>query len=744
MAGQIILMREFLVVFYGNEISIAVILSAWLFWGAFGSYALGRFADRLTHRITLYSFCLFALSIILALSILAVRFIRPFLNIEPGEIIGLLPMAGFSFVILAPFCAVLGFMFSLGCRIVGAEADAAAVRPAKVYVLEATGSILSGILVSFLLISFLNPFEAAGIFCLLNALAAFLLLLSSPQKDKLKQLAGGFLLIIFFSLSAMFLLKGWQCLDRLSLEREWSGYELLESKNSIYANITVTKRSGQRSFFENGLHFFTVPDEANCEEAAHFALLEHPDPKRVLLIGGGAGGLLEEILKHPVEHVDYLELDPAVIAMAERHLSPEELYPLKDNRVLIRHIDGRYFVKTTPDKYDCVIVYLGDPYTAQLNRYYTVEFFQEVRRILSDSGIISFGLSSSESYIGREQAEFLRSIYFSLGKVFEDIKVIPGDTAYFLGCRKKGVLTYNYHTLLGRAKDRGLELKYVREYYLFSRLSPEKIAYATAVVMSDEKVKLNYDFRPVSYYYDMVFWLSRFRDSRVMNILKAMNEKVIWPVVFVVCAGILIFGLLGKNTRLKRSVLLISVFFAGFSAMALQLIIILSFQVIYGYIYYKIGLVLAAFMAGLALGGIWLIRIMPRIKEEEITLFKRLQFGLAIYPLVLLLVLKWLASGKGFLSWAGANVIFIILPAIPGFIIASQFVLANKIYLSGRKEVAGVAGLTYASDLLGSCLGALLTAVFLIPLLGIMQACVLLAAVGFTVLMLVLAGLKNN
>jgi spermidine synthase len=172
------------------------------------------------------------------------------------------------------------------------------------------------------------------------------------------------------------------------------------------------------------------------------------------LIGHGAGELTEELLKEPVKRIDYVELDPAIVTMTENYL-PESYYKaLEDSRVSIKNTDGRFFVKNTPDKYDCVIVRVGDPYTAQINRYYTVEFFDEVKRVLKEGGILSLALGSSESYISAPLGELLSSIYLSLKDVFSACLVIPGDTAYFIASDKSGYMTVDHNILEERVRER--------------------------------------------------------------------------------------------------------------------------------------------------------------------------------------------------------------------------------------------------------------------------------------------------
>ena len=739
---QIIFMREFLVVFYGNEITIGFIFAGWFIAGSLGSWLLGRFSDKINPKIVVFSLCQIGLSILLPLSILEIRSIKSILHFGSGEVIPLLPMFLSSFLILLPVCLLLGFMFSLSSRIYDIKSDIIAAKIGMVYFLEAMGSIIGGLLVSFILIRLLNSFQIMAILSLLNISGAILLqTLSESKKTRLV-----FIAVFTGSLIAsllIWLFNGWDDLQQKSLKLQWKGYELLASENSIYGNIAVTKSRSQRSFFYNGVHLYTLPDQLTSEEAVHFALLEQPKPAKILLVGGGVGGLLEEVLKHPAKKVDYLELDPMIIRMAQSYLPKEEYRFLRDRRVEVKNLDGRLFIKSTNNKYDCVIVHLGDPSCAQMNRYYTVEFFREVKRVLNDGGILSFALTSSESYISRQLKDFLKSIYASLREVFSDVKVIPGDTAYFLVCDKPGLLTYDYKILEERAKERNLDIKYVREYYLFSKLSPQKINSTENALQPQKLVKANYDFRPISYYYDMVFWAAHFKDSFLSRILEAATESKIWKIVFGICGLILLFGLISvkKKTELRRRATLLSIMTTGFTQMVIQIAILLSFQIIYGYVYYKLGLIITAFMAGLGMGSLWIIRIMPKLKKD-LNLLIWAQLAICIYPLTLPGILLWLSnSSAGAISWLGSNVLFLFLPIIAGFIGGFQFPLANKIYLGNeKKDIGKVAGLSYGMDLFGSCLGAFLTAIFLIPILGIPKTCWVAAVINFIVLALLTFG----
>ena len=740
MIAQIVIMREFLIVFYGNEISIGFILGSWLIWGAIGSWSLGIFADKTKSKLDLFLTCQLVLSLLLVLDILAIRSIKLYFNFVPGEIVGAIPMFVSSFFIIAPICMLLGFMFSLGCRIYQARSTEIAEGIGLAYSLESIGALAGGALLSFILIHFFNSITISIILGLLNILAASYLQFQL-RKGRLGMLFIVAFLAIVVAVLVLWLFKAWDDLDDYSRKRQWQGYEVLEAKNSIYGNIMVTKRNSQYSFFDNGLHLYSVPDELTSEEAIHFALLEHKDPKDLLLIGGGVGGLIGQMLKHPIRSIDYLELDPVIIEMAAKYLPAKEYEPLKNPKVSIYNLDGRFFIKNAHSahkKYDCIITHLGDAYTAQLNRYYTIEFFKEVKSVLREDGVFSFALSSSESYISPELGQYLRSVYLGLKKVFKDVLVIPGDTAYFLACDKEGVLTYDYNILMNRVKERNLDLKYVREYYLFSKFSPRLLSYNESVLLQNDQVKLNYDFHPSTYYYNMTFWLMRFSDSSFRKILKAANFKNVVSVIFDICILVILVSLIKmrKNKDFYKKASLMVLLTTGFSSMAIQIILLFSFQIIYGYVFYKIGVLLTVFMAGLATGSFCMTLLMKHLKRP-LNILILSSFLFCILPLGLPVFLSWIStSSKEIISGLGANVIFPLLSVIFGLLAGVQFPIVNKMYLVNKQEVGQIAGLTYGVDLLGSCFGAFLTGIILIPTLGIFGSCFVIAVINLSVLII--------
>ena len=738
LASQIVLMRELMVVFYGNELSLGITLAGWLFWVAMGSWGIGRFfVERIRHKLAFFVFAELLLALFLPASIFAARAIPLLLKTSPGEIIGLLPMTYSSLVILAPTCLLLGFLFVLGCRIYAPKEREGPEHIGYVYVLEAIGATAGGLLSSLLLIRLLPPLYIMLGIGLVNLGVAFSLTWFLEEKKSLLLLPISILILVGLGIFSFGKVGN---LRQASLNLRWRTYQLLTSRNSIYGNLVVTEKDNTYSFFNNGLYNFTVPDKLTSERIAHFALLEHPQPRKVLLIGGGVSGVLKEILKHPVEKVDYLELDPLMITLAKEYLYSTEEYALDDRRVEVKNIDGRLFLKRTSDKYDIVIVNLPEPFTAQINRFYTVEFFKATKRILKEKGILFFGITSSPNYISEEQQNLLVSLNESLKKVFAEVRVIPGDTNYFLGCKSKGVLTLDYQRLMERLNERKVKAKYVREYYLASELSDERIDYLEGKLLPLPKVMLNYDFRPISYYYDMVLWSTHFKFT-LAKIFKKISPKGIYVVaILIYCAILLPIWLRKSRNEVRPVAVLTAVATTGFAEITFQVLTLLSFQIIYGYVYYKLSIILTSFMIGLIFGGWWASKIIEKGRGSFLN-FIQAQICICIYPLILPLIFLGFAGSSGkFSTYLGSNIILPFLPIIAGFIGGFQFPLANKLYLQSRGGLVRAAGLTYGLDLFASCMGALLVSVFLLPILGILTVCLLVALLNVVSLVLLLKG----
>jgi spermidine synthase len=470
------------------------------------------------------------------------------------------------------------------------------------------------------------------------------------------------------------------------------------------------------SFYENGLLVFSFPDVFSAEEGVQFALLEHPDPDRVLLIGGGVGDCLSEILKHGVSRVDYVELDPRMVQVARRFLPITAV--LDDPRVNVVHTDGRFFVKVTENRYDCVILNLPDPFTTQLNRFYTLQFFEEVSRILRTEGVFSFRVTSAENYIGQELGQFLSSLSATLDRVFEETVVIPGESNIFVATHSSDLLTLDPTILIERLKERSIDVKYMREYYLPYRMSPERAEYLRERIEETEG-RVNRDFQPVSYYYNIVLWSTHFHTG-VRRLLASFSSIGLLHILLIVIGFAVLT--LALSRRYRSLPILVAVGTTGSAEIIMEVVCLLAFQVLYGFVYSKMGVITAAFMIGLTSGSVLMVRVLKK-RKLELPHFGLVQIAVCVYPLALITGFRLFSGSFGSSTLLAIEFLFPLLTFLAGFIGGLQFPLANSLYLRTEREVGRVAGVVYGVDLFGACIGAGLASAILIPILGIFKTC---------------------
>ncbi len=713
MSSQIVLFREMMVSFYGNELCLGMMLSVWLFWEGVGSALANKIAGKKGYTPQKLSLWYFLISAAILLTIILIRFSKQILGTAPAEIVGFLPMFLFAFIAMSFLCICLGITFVLNSKSWAFD-ESFIFSVNRVYLWESLGAGLGGFLVTFVLIPNFSNFEMIVMLFSLNLLfSVFLLIRDSKRWRKALVWMGVIFVIVGFSASGLD-----ESLDRFSASRMWKSLSLVYSKDTRYGNISVTRQYEQITFYENGLMLFSYPDDFSAEEAVHFALLEHPDPRSLLLIGGGVGGALSQALKHDSLKIDYVEIDPELIRTGEAYLPEEEIRSLKDMWVKVHFMDGRLFVKQKVKckdgkRYDVIILNLPDPYTAQLNRFFTFEFFGMIRSILNEEGIFSFRVSSAENYISRELSLYLSSIYQTLKSSFEEVKILPGSNNVFLASKKKNMLFDDWQTVVKRLKQRGISTRFVNENFLPDRLSPLRIAFLKGA-FPRKGGRINYDLEPICYFYNSILWSKQFRSLEKPLLLFLSQVRSVWFmgatffVFFVIFLLCVLFGSRSSNLALA------AIFVAGFTSILVEIVVVLSFQIFYGYIYSMIGLIFTLFMLGLVFGALATQKLAKRrgISFKGLVLVQLFQ----VIFISSLVVIIWAFSETSF-SDIGIMIFLLLLTTVSGLLGGVVFTLANHLFLKRRTTLK--AGTGYSVDLLGASLSSILASAILIPLLGI-------------------------
>lgn len=739
MMSQIVLLKELVIIFSGNELTLGFMLGTWLLGTAFGSGILGILGRNSKKPELNFILLLLSFSVLIPASTVAVRMIPVFWGVPQGELLGLTSVLIIPLMTLFPVALVAGMLYTTGCYLYNRLTNEPASSISKMYLLEAIGSGIASFLFSLFLIRIIDNFTLVTLISLTIIIAAVVLILWSSVLSRYVKITLSTMLIIVAFISIFSSDK----IDQYSFHSQWQNYEILDNETTIYGHITVAKLTDNISFFENGYLMFTYPDLFYAEEAVHFALLEHPNPEFVLLIGGGTGGSLNQILTHPqVRHVDYVELDPEIIRLSSKHLPPDNQSVIHDRRVNVHYIDGRLYAKKTRKEYDVVIINLPDPHTTLINRFYTLEFFQQVNAILTSDGIVSFSVTSSENVIGDELATFLSSLLTTLRTVFPDIILIPGDSNHFISCKTSGILTTNPDILVARLQQRNLPTTYIREYYIPFRMSPDRTSYLRDRLAEIKNTELNRDFKPISNFYHLIVWTTYFNQT-AKNIFM-FAERIGFSGILLISVFLFLPFLFFSKHRANRKInygIITSIAVVGFSEMALEVVIIHAFQAIYGYVYFQLALILSSFMIGLAVGSYFGIRFSKQ-RTRLFSAFKRFQFFMMLYPLFLLAILIFLKHHV--LNFVIIQFLFFALTLIAGFIAGYQYPLASHLYYRLFSIHKKSAGNLYAYDLAGACLGAVITSSLLIPILGISLSLVGLSLFNLVVWFgLLLSGKKD-
>ena len=236
--------------------------------------------------------------------------------------------------------------------------------------------------------------------------------------------------------------------------------KVLYHERSKFQEIAVmeTEKLGKILVID-GITMLTEWDEFGYHEMiAHVPLCVHPKPSRILIIGGGDGGTVREVLKHPeVEKIDVCEIDETVIQVCQKYL-PSLASSFDDPRVKIFFDDGARFVTEHPDSYDVIIVDSTDP-VGPGQILFQRPFYEDMKKALSEGGI---AVTQCESmYLHHDVIKgvfsFAREIYPKLGYYSTLVPTYPSGLIGFYFCSLK----YDPLKDLREGKAEGLkDLKY--------------------------------------------------------------------------------------------------------------------------------------------------------------------------------------------------------------------------------------------------------------------------------------------
>jgi predicted membrane-bound spermidine synthase len=659
---QVVCLRLLLSVFSGNELDIAITLAVWLVATGIGSFTGWRLREERLFPASFLLMALFAQAVVIVAPL-----IPDILSFETGEVVPL----GMSFLstvlLLALPCLVVGYQFPAAVRF-------ARERPATVYGLEALGAFLGGVVFTFV---FSGRLDAAGTAVLLGVLNILVPVL----------LTGRRLLLLILPIPLLLFSLG-EGLQREFLEGR--GMSLTSRVESPYGEIVVLRMKGQENVFVTGKFHYSYPDRQSEELRSHLPASLHPSPGRVLLVGGSPA-VVRDFLRYPeTRSVHYVELDPKLLEVSLALLSDEDREALRDARANIIADDARNFVRHASARYDLVVMNVSEPSTGSLNRFYTVEFFEEVRRLLGEGGMLTLRLPTFHGYMSRGMRMLNGTVRHTLDEVFQHVEASSGEYGYLFA--SPSPIATDPDMLERRFAARNIETLHFKPYVFHDAFAPLQVEMLKGRLAGVREV--NTDDKPVAYLYSLLLWAEAQGEGLLASVLE---PEARW---YGALAAVLILAVLARASR-RRVPEYFVLFTTGYSVMAFTVVILLRYQASYGYVYERIGLLSALVMVGLAAGSLMLRKVARP--------FRALMISEGAFILV------FAASPVLFL----AEMLSYVLCFVIGIIGGMEFAVLSR---QGAEEDSARAGKLYGVDLAGSFLGAFVTAVPFIPHFGIRGA----------------------
>jgi spermidine synthase len=401
--------------------------------------------------------------------------------------------------------------------------------------------------------------------------------------------AAGLVAVVLAAPSAELLATvGWRWSGRVGSLAAWE--ESRQQRIEVAGGTPV-------AIYTDGALLATFPDPHRVSPRAHLALLLHGDPRRVLAVGALADGSVIPMLAHPIERLDLVEEDPALVSALPAWFGPEFAGALSDPRVRVHRIDPvRALASGGP--WEVVALFDGDPVSLRRNRTRTVEFFRTCRTRLAEDGIVIVRAGVADTYLGGAGGRLLGTLFASLRAVFPQVRALPGEEVLLVAGGERATIVLDGAVLAERLVARGIDdpacpPALVAALLDVARREPLEAALAAM------PAETNRAGRPGA-----VTLAAALHEGRtapgLLRTLLALGSAPHW--VLVVAAGLAAAGLVATGARRAGPGGEVGVT-VGFVSMGLWLLLLWAWQATRGSTYAAVGALSGLFMAGVAAGS---------------------------------------------------------------------------------------------------------------------------------------------
>ena len=729
-AVQTLLFREFVTAFEGNDISVGIFFGTWFLWVGLGAVLVrrwGRVAEALVRHIELLF--LAYLPALIAQLLMTVQ-VRTLAGVASYDLMSVQAMVWWAIVVNAPVSLITGVLFPVACRWVK---EAQAFSVARVYILEALGSFAGGLVVTVLLahhVSTVQVLFLLALILLLSVLAvAVTLLLASAatpgRRDMLGHASSAAIALVLVLLLGGSLVAGVDGVLAGRL-RAWKWMSLLPRDafegafHTAQAEYLHGTYRGQWVVVREGSVCEAVPDDEAAGKAAAIALCQNRHARRILVVGSGVA-LCDRLLALPqVEQVAWAHPDNEYVALVQTFL-PDE-YRVADERFDAVTGDIRQYLRGQANRFDLVVLNLPDVTSSVFNRYYTLEFYERVKAVLRDGGVLSVSVAGGENVMGPELVRLGASVKTTLERVFSQLVLVPGDESWFLASDSAG-LTGDPATL----RDRLATIENAESVFpptgLLSVYRPQRAARALELyekVDLPQSLLINRDARPLTHLYGLLV-AARQSGALLTRFVRLLTLAGIWPflVPVVVFVALRSWALGTQRRGPDRSSFDSSflVFSTGWIGIGVMIVLMYMYQTQLGSLYLHVGLISSLFMAGLTVGAVVTVAVSGRTSAR---LRGPLVGALVAHAGLLVLLAWWRAQG-----WGGSDAFrasgqtaFAVAFALSGFCGGVYWPIAAAQLRRAGFEPGRAGSRLETADHLGACWGGVVTSLLMVPVLG--------------------------
>ncbi len=674
-AGQVLLLRELISAFGGNELVIGVGLFGWMLAVALGAWTGGR-GERTESVIVLLVFA----SLLLLAEVALIRFLPGWLTGSPGMTVAVGWVLILSATLSMPVAWFSGRLFSAISR----HGWTAARGVSNAYLWEGLGSFAGGLAVTALVGTILSSLGAAIALGAAVVGASIIVQMGHNRTGRWMAVIMAILLAILSDPIA-------DSVERELDRSRWAPFEVLSSFDTPYGHQAILKREGLQVLATDNHIEGAIAAGSTAENLLLGGLLYVPGAYNIVWLGRAETGLMQ--LAERLGRADIIAVDPR--ARLTHKLN--NTITLQGTAIRIDN-DPLRFMKHSQllGRADLIMIDLGQPSSYFQARLATSGFLAPAYARLRDSGVAVMAVPyDTDRYISSESEQALKAIWGAWTQVFPHHWGWPGETTLLFGSPQP-LDTLTAMTLVERLDALAYQTQFLRPEVLLDRLGPMKVERLGSVLAGNDDA--NSLKKPGLLTSHLIYESRTTAGGRTLSWLLKHWWWLLLPGV-----AMLVWMVLTGARRDPYSLTRLLLIVGGFASLSLELVSLYLYQSVAGSLYSEMGVLFGAFMLGLAAGA-----ALGRRTDSGGAVVSSLTLGL------LATLALWLSYGTVVGGLLIYHVLFLFTIAAAA---GSLFVGATHLFYGDA--FAANYGSSYAWEIAGSAVAALLTMPILLPLIGL-------------------------